>query len=125
MIALFAVIAVAAAAVHPAPGADVTAETLRLESVVNPDSFQYAFETSNGIKAQEAGQLKQVGEESGIAAQGDYSYLSPEGQEIKVSYIADENGYQPTGDHLPQPPEIPEAIKRALEYLAEHAPPQQ
>lgn len=121
---------------------------------MNPDSFQYAYETSNGIKAQSAGQLKQIGEESGIIAQGDYSYRAPDGQEIKVSYIADENGFQasiflkktihndrirlhkynsfikftflfqPTGDHIPQPPPIPEAIRRALEYLAEHAPPQ-
>lgn len=103
MIAFVACVAVASAAVvAPASSADAQAETLRSEAVVNPDSFQYAYETSNGIKAQSAGQLKQIGEESGIIAQGDYSYKAPDGQEVRVSYIADENGYQPTGDHLPQ-----------------------
>lgn len=71
MIVFVACIAVAsAAAVAPASSADAQAETLRSESVVNADSFQYAFETSNGIKAQSAGQLKQIGDESSIIAQG-------------------------------------------------------
>lgn len=52
------------------PGAEAAATTLRESSVVNPDSFQYAFETSNGIAAQEAGQLKQVGTEAAVVAQG-------------------------------------------------------
>lgn len=93
MIVFVACIAVVFAAA-PASTGDAQAETLRSESVVNADSFQYAYETSNGIKAQSAGQLKQVGDESSIITQGDYSYQSPEGQEVKVSYIADENGYQ-------------------------------
>lgn len=37
-----------------------------------------------------------------------YSYYSPEGELISVTYTADENGFQPQGDHLPTPPPIPE-----------------
>lgn len=70
-IAFFAVVAVAYGQ-HP----DAQAETLRRESVVNPDSFNYAYETSNGIAAKEQGQVKQIGAESGIAAQGDFGYTS-------------------------------------------------
>lgn len=125
MIAFVACIAVASAAgVASSASADAQAETLRSESVVNTDSYQYSYETSNGIKAQSAGQLKPVDKESAIVQQGEYSYRAPDGQEIKITYIADENGYQATGDAIPQPPAIPEPIRRALEYLAEHAPPQ-
>lgn len=37
-------------------------------------------------------------------AKGSFSYLSPEGEQIAVEYIANELGFQPTGAHLPQPP---------------------
>lgn len=37
---------------------------VRFDSVVNPDSYQYAYETSKGIKAEESGQLKNAGSET-------------------------------------------------------------
>lgn len=37
---------------------------VRFDSVVNPDSYQYAYETSKGIKAEESGQLKNAGSEN-------------------------------------------------------------
>lgn len=82
--------------------ADATAETLKSVSDVGPESYSYEYETSNGIKANENGELKQIGEEKGIAAQGGYSYTAPDGTLISVTYVADENGFQPQGDHLPQ-----------------------
>lgn len=36
---------------------------VRFDSVVNPDSYQYAYETSKGIKAEESGSLKNAGSE--------------------------------------------------------------
>lgn len=79
-----------------APGADAEAQILRSDSTVNPDSFQYAYETSNGIVGQESGQLRQIGQEAAIVAQGQFSYTSPEGEPVSLSFVADENGYQPT-----------------------------
>lgn len=101
---------------------DEEATVLHLEQEVNPDSYHYDFETSNGIKAQEQGALKKVGDEEAIAATGAFSYKAPGGEEISLVYVADENGFQPQGDHLPVPPPIPALIERALKYLAEHPP---
>lgn len=96
---------------HVVPNVDTQAQVLRSESVVNPDSFQYAYETSNGIVANEEGHLKQfTDEESAIVSQGGYRYIAPDGTPIAIQYVADENGYHPTGDHLPVGPPLPDYI---------------
>lgn len=62
----------------------------------------FRYETSNGIAAQEQGQLQNVGRENeAIAARGQFSYTGPDGVVYSVNYIADENGFQPSGAHLP------------------------
>lgn len=94
--------AAAASRTSAQQSADATAETLKSVSDVGPESYSYEYETSNGIKANENGQLKQIGEEKGMTAQGGYSYTAPDGTLISVTYVADENGFQPTGDHIPQ-----------------------
>ncbi|XP_034482332.1 pupal cuticle protein Edg-78E-like [Drosophila innubila] len=76
-------------------------------------NYQYSLETSNGISAQESGL-------AGHSVQGKSSYYSPEGELIEVFYVADENGYQPQGSHLPTPPPIPAAIQKSLEYIRTH-----
>ena len=37
---------------------------VRFDSVVNPDSYNYAYETSKGIQAEESGQLKNAGSDN-------------------------------------------------------------
>ena len=38
---------------------------------------------------------------------GSYSYPGPDGVVYSVDWVADENGFQATGDHLPTPVPIP------------------
>ncbi|XP_067000859.1 endocuticle structural glycoprotein ABD-4 [Anabrus simplex] len=106
------------------PPVEIVSQT----DVINPDgSFNYSYELSNGIRVQESGFVKKdpnVAARSGDAddensgdinvAQGSFSYTAPDGTVISLTYTADENGFQPQGDHLPTSPPIPEAIARAL-----------
>ncbi|XP_053966303.1 larval cuticle protein 4-like [Anastrepha ludens] len=96
-----------------ASGGDSSAEIKVLSSDVRPDGFEAALETSNSIRQVSSG-------DAAGNIKGEYEWVSPEGQTVKVSYIADENGYQPQGDLLPTPPPIPALIAKALEYLAAH-----
>ncbi|XP_041976484.1 endocuticle structural glycoprotein ABD-4-like [Aricia agestis] len=83
-------------------------------------TYKWLYETGNEIKAEESGYVKNFGKGEGEevqVAEGRFSYKSPEGTPIVLSYIADENGFQPQGEHLPTPPPIPPAIQRALDYL--------
>ncbi|EFN85029.1 endocuticle structural glycoprotein SgAbd-2 [Harpegnathos saltator] len=88
----------------------------------NPEgSYSYSYETGNGIKAQEQGQLAKIaGDEDALRVQGSFSYVGVDGNTIGLTYVADENGFQPKGDHLPTPPPVPADILKALEYIAVH-----
>ncbi|XP_063701692.1 pupal cuticle protein-like [Culicoides brevitarsis] len=93
-------------------GADLDqgATILRQENILDKDgTYQYSYATSNGIEAQEEG-------EGGVKATGFYKYTSPEGENIEVTYVADENGFQPS--NAPVLPEIPPLIQKALAYVA-------
>lgn len=98
---------------------------LRQDFDMQPNGeYNYAYETGNGIAAAEQGDLRNVEDQDVIVARGEYSYTDPDGNLVKVSYISDENGFQPQGDHLPVAPEIPPQIQRALAYLATASPPE-
>lgn len=89
--------------------------------------MNFSYETGNGISAQEQGQLKNAGnpEAEALEVQGSYQYTADDGTPISVSYIADENGFQPQGAHLPTPPPIPPAIQRSLDFLAANPQPEE
>ncbi|KAJ8920808.1 hypothetical protein NQ315_004949 [Exocentrus adspersus] len=95
---------------------------LRQDQDVREDGvYQYGYETANGIAAEEHG--GPAGPNGGTAAQGSYTYTSPEGRVISISYVADENGFRAVGDAIPTPPPIPPAIARSLAYIAAHPQP--
>lgn len=114
---------------------------LRQASDINPDgSYQYryfnllffviiifyfciidSYETENGISAEEQGAPKVAGPEGpAVAAQGGFRYTAPDGTPVEISYIADENGFQPQGNVLPQAPPIPDYILRSIAYNEAH-----
>lgn len=94
---------------------------LRQASDVSPDgSYQFSYETENGIAASESGAPKPIGDEVPVVVQGQFQYTDNDGNPISLTYVADENGFQPQGAHLPQAPAIPEGIQRALEWNAAH-----
>ncbi|XP_059059955.1 larval cuticle protein LCP-22-like [Achroia grisella] len=103
-----------------------SASILRSESDISPDgSYNYVYETDNGIAAQAQGTPRNFGGNPPVApdvAQGSFSWTSPEGQVVSITYVADENGYQPQGDAIPTPPPLPPQIARALDYIARNAP---
>ncbi|KAJ8667704.1 hypothetical protein QAD02_009367 [Eretmocerus hayati] len=85
-------------------------------------SYAWEYETGNGIRAEEQGQFQpgQIEEQGTASVRGSYSYTAPDGTPISLNYVADENGFQPQGAHLPKVPAIPEGIARGLEWIANH-----
>ncbi|XP_060802868.1 pupal cuticle protein 20 [Amyelois transitella] len=90
----------------------------KFENVNNGDgTYQFSYETGNGISAHESGAPRAQGPEGpAVTAEGGFSYRAPDGQQIGLTYTADENGFHPVGPHLPTPPPIPEEILRSIEF---------
>lgn len=118
------VIGVCISIVSAAPIDDSETTILRLDSDVHPEGYKFAlvykknyniliqfifcwiahsYETSDGVTREEEAELKNVGAENeSIAVRGSVSWVAPDGQTYTLNYIADENGFQPEGDHLPK-----------------------
>ncbi|KAK9679544.1 Insect cuticle protein [Popillia japonica] len=70
---------------------------------IGVDGYNYAYETSNGISAEEQGQLQNAGTDNeAIQVRGQFNYVGADGNTYTVTYTADENGFKPQGAHLPQ-----------------------
>ena len=103
-------------------GADVA--IISQTNDIEPDgAYKWSFEAANGIKAEETGSAKKSNDAENpvvIVAQGSYSYTDPDGNQISLTYTADdEGGFQPQGSHLPTPPPIPPNIQKALDWIAQ------
>ncbi|XP_055912855.1 flexible cuticle protein 12-like [Eupeodes corollae] len=79
------------------------AQILRYESDnIGVDGYNFAYETSDGVSRQESAQLKNPGTENeAISVRGTVSWVAADGQTYTLNYLADENGFQPEGAHLP------------------------
>jgi len=110
-IVFFAAAAVCFVAAKPAdpakaPPATIVSQTQSLDA---SGTYAFQYETSDGTKQDQAGVLKDIQNEGaepgkGISMTGSYTFVGDDGQTYTVTYIADENGFQPSGAHLPTPP---------------------
>ena len=78
--------------------------------IFNDDSYQL----SDGTSVQSAG----VQGENGLSQTGSFSWVDADGNVITTTYVADANGFQPQGAHLPQAPEVPEYVIQMLADIA-------
>ncbi|CAH2107379.1 unnamed protein product [Euphydryas editha] len=93
-------------------------------------TYKFSYETGNGIKREETAYEKILPKSRGADSneggesnesdeihvqQGSFSYTAPDGTVITLRYIADENGFQPIGDHLPKAPKLLTALSSSAE----------
>ncbi|XP_065359582.1 larval cuticle protein 65Ag1-like [Calliphora vicina] len=81
-------------------------QILRRDLDVQPESFKFGSETSDGNKHDAEGELHNVGsEQEELVVRGSYSFVGEDGVTYTVNYLADKNGFQPQGAHLPVAPQ--------------------
>ncbi|EDW46932.1 larval cuticle protein 2 [Drosophila sechellia] len=112
---ILAVVGVATALAPVSRSDDVHADVVSRSDDVRADGFDSSLHTSNGIEQAASGDVHGN-------IHGNFAWISPEGEHVDIKYVADENGYQPSGAWIPTPPPIPEAIARALVWLQSHPP---
>ncbi|XP_026486348.1 larval cuticle protein LCP-30-like [Vanessa tameamea] len=78
------------------------ARIIEQDNDVNDNSYQYKYKTENGISAGESGIVDPSGAVGGTRVSGFYEYIGADGLTYRVDYTADENGFHPTGAHLPK-----------------------
>ncbi|XP_072940652.1 uncharacterized protein [Epargyreus clarus] len=65
-------------------------------------TYSFAYEQSDGSKRNEAGELRNAGtDDESIAVKGSYTWTGPDGVTYTVTFIADDNGFQPTIEQGP------------------------
>ncbi|XP_053689661.1 larval cuticle protein 65Ag1-like [Sabethes cyaneus] len=74
-------------------------KVLKYENVIDGETYKYAYETDDGTSQVQQGDQK--GED--LLVQGNFKFVSDDGQEYKVTYVADGNGgFRAEGAHVPK-----------------------
>ncbi|KAI4500798.1 hypothetical protein M0802_004009 [Mischocyttarus mexicanus] len=102
IVAFTALLAVALALPRPQEEVVLVKETP--SDNIGLGGYNYGYELSNGQHHQESAELKNAGsEDEALVVKGTFSWVDPvTNQRFDVSYVADENGFQPQGEHLPK-----------------------
>jgi len=119
MILLAVFLALAAAAPAPEESKPILIVKQSQDHDTEKQIYSFSYETENGIVVSESGVQKQIGakaDEAGTVSQGSYSFPE-DGRRYTVNWVADENGFQAKGDHLPTPPPLPEHVVKLLQDL--------
>jgi len=86
-------------------GEEKSAETLEMTNELREDqSYDFSFSTSNNINREESG-ISYPGaepEEGNYVQSGSYEFTHPDGTVSFITFVSDENGFQPEGDNLPK-----------------------
>jgi hypothetical protein len=80
---VFALIAVVAAA--PPKVDPNSVQVLKEYNDIQTGSYKFGFETSDGQKRDETGEVKQLGEAEGIVMRGSYEFIADDGNTYRVS----------------------------------------
>ncbi|XP_018576797.1 endocuticle structural glycoprotein ABD-5-like [Anoplophora glabripennis] len=73
------------------------------ENNIGFGNYNFSYETSDGSHREEQAELKNPGTENeALAVHGSYTYVGTDGVTYKVTYVADENGYRASGEHIPK-----------------------
>ncbi|XP_071516379.1 cuticle protein AM/CP1114-like [Panulirus ornatus] len=121
LVILAALAAVAVAAPRPEYAEHDSVEQVPIlkDDRVHDEDGTYSLnvETGDGIAQSHSGSPD--GPEGSVVMAGEYSYTAPDGTEVVVKYVADENGYQPESPLLPVAPEFPHPIPQfVLDQIA-------
>ncbi|ODN00858.1 Larval cuticle protein LCP-17 [Orchesella cincta] len=90
----------------------------------NAGTYSLNTVSGDGSITNVEGRSKDLGDLEGpvTVKRGSYSFIGDDGKTYKVEWVADENGFQATGDHLPTPPPIPADIQKSLQENARLSP---
>ncbi|XP_013110240.1 endocuticle structural protein SgAbd-6 [Stomoxys calcitrans] len=67
------------------------------------DGYKFSYTLSDGTTRTEQGTVINAGTENeSLSVKGSVTWVAPDGQSYTVNFVADENGFQPEGAHLPK-----------------------
>jgi len=80
----------------------------------NDGRYSFSFRHEDGSSRDEEGSM---GPGVSRSIKGQYSYLSPEGKLISLSYKADHTGFHAEGDHVPRVGPLPPSVQRTIDHI--------
>ncbi|XP_064543333.1 endocuticle structural protein SgAbd-6 [Drosophila montana] len=92
----------AAACCTARPQGDV--EVVEYESDnIGIGGYKFSYKLSDGTTRTEEAVVNNAGTENeSLSVRGSVSWVAPDGQTYTINFVADENGFQPEGAHIPK-----------------------